>query len=34
MKTVMRFSTGNMEKYAYDPESLTSEVKHFATLEI
>ena len=23
-----------MEKYAYDPESLTSEVKHFAEMEI
>ncbi len=23
-----------MKKYAYDPESLTSEVKHFAEMEI
>jgi len=23
-----------MEKYAYDPETLTSEMKHFAALEI
>lgn len=23
-----------MEKFAYDPESLTSEVKHFAEMEI